>query len=185
MAEDHTDERIKRDLGVARRSRALEDRKVTEDRVLSDDERLQMFNMQLFNDALPDLPDIPGYHTVWLTTTNPRDTIHQRLRLGYELLSADDVPGYESSTLKTGEYAGCIGVNEMVAAKLPMNLYQGFMKIAHHDRPKEQEDILNRSLEELRERAARDGGRILDGAEGGEISGMEDLRRSVPSPRFD
>lgn len=184
LNEERTDDRLKRDLGVARRSRGSEDRKVTEDRVLTDDVRLQMFQQQLYNDALPDLPkNDPDWHYIWLTTTNPRDTIHQRMRLGYELVKAEDVPGFGSSvTIKTGDYAGCIGVNEMVAARLPMSLYQGFMKIAHHDRPQEQEDILKQSLEELNEKAQRDGGRLVDGAERGEVNGMEDLRRSVPPP---
>ena len=78
------DERLKRDLGVAsRRSRAMDDRTVTEDREVSEDDRLEMFRMQQFSDALPDLPEIPGFHMCWLSTTNGSDPIARRMRLGY------------------------------------------------------------------------------------------------------
>ena len=78
--------KINRDtkLGAAsdsRRDRASEDREITEDRVMTDDERLDECRQTFFQSALPDLPDIPGYHVCWLTTENPRDPIHGRIRL--------------------------------------------------------------------------------------------------------
>lgn len=176
MTDERTDDRLKKEPGVARVSRAASDRKFTEDRTLNDDERLEMFRQQMFNDALPNLPDIPGYHTIWLTTTNPRDTIHMRTRLGYELIRSEDIPGFESITLKTGEYSGHIGINEMVAAKLPMSLYQAFMREAHHNEPQRQADALNQAIEAHKANAERDGGRIDEG------DGIEDLRRSAPAP---
>lgn len=95
MENERMDDRLKKELGVARRSRGMDDRQVTEDRGISDDDRLEMFRAQLFNDALPDLPEIPGYHVCWLTTTNPRDPIHRRIQLGYEPVKAEEVPGME------------------------------------------------------------------------------------------
>jgi len=44
-------------------------------------------------------------------------------RAGYEPIKPEDVPGWEYATLKTGDWAGFIGVNEMLAFKLPMDLY--------------------------------------------------------------
>jgi len=44
--------------------------------------------------------------------------------------------------LKTGEYAGCIGINEMVAVKLPLELYERYMYEAHHRQPLEEEEKL-------------------------------------------
>lgn len=181
MTEDATDGRLKRDLGVVRRTRSTPDDR-PESGGTSVAERLDAFREQQYNNALPDLPPIPGYHTIWLTTTNPRDSITHRLSLGYELIKADDFPGFASVTLRSGEYEGCIGVEEMIAAKLPEELFQGYMKIAHYDRPKEQEDILNRNIEELRHNAERDGGRIVD-ADDGDENGMAELRRSTPAPR--
>lgn len=177
MTEERMDERLKRDLGVSRRSRGEEDRHVTENREMTDDERLEMFRMQLYNDALPNIPDIPGFHVCWLTTTNKNDTIQQRLRLGYQLIRAEDVPGMDLVTQKTGEYAGCIAVNEMIAAKLPMSLYQRYMKEAHHDAPLREEDKLAETAELMRQQAERAGGKLIEG------DGMAEMREYNPRPR--
>lgn len=177
---DKTDDRLKRETDfdvVGRRdTRRAQDRQVTEQREATDADRLEMFRNQLFNDALPDLPDIPGYHVCWLTTTNPRDPIHRRLQLGYEPVRADEVPGMEYASLKTGEYAGLIGVNEMIAAKLPMSLYQGFMQEAHHDAPLREETKLSDVADAIREQAERSGSRMI------EEEGFSDLRHSERHP---
>lgn len=149
------DDRLKKEIGAGRRSRASEDRAVTEDRVRSDDVRLEMFRQQMLNDALPDLPPIPGYHVCWLTTTNPRDSIHRRMMLGYTPVTAEDAPGLDYCTVKTGEYAGLIGVNEMIAFKLPLNLYEAFMQENHHDRPAQEEGRLQDAAEALVEQSNR------------------------------
>ncbi len=127
----------------SRKTRESEDRKISEDRVMSDNERLDEFRQTFFQSALPDLPPIPGYHVCWLTTENPRDSIPGRIRLGYEPIKVDDMPGWEFASMKTGEYAGCIGVNEMVAFKLPLNLYEAYMKEAHHTQPAMEEEALS------------------------------------------
>jgi len=119
----------------SRKTRESEDRRITEDRVMTDNERLDEFRQSFFQSALPDLPPIEGYHVCWLTTENPRDSIPGRIRLGYEPIKVDDMPGWEFASMKTGEYAGCIGVNEMVAFKLPLKLYEAYMKEAHHTQP--------------------------------------------------
>ena len=175
MTEERMDQRLKRELDDGRRPRAAQDRHVTEDRQMSDDERLEMFRMQLYNDHLPNIPDIPGYHVCWLTTTNKSDTIQQRMRLGYELIRAEDVPGMELVTQKTGEYAGCIAVNEMLAAKLPLSLYYRYMQEAHHDAPLREEDKLAETAEIMREQAERSGSRLLEG------DGMSEMREYVPA----
>jgi hypothetical protein len=165
---DYMDGRLKKEAGVSRQSRQAQDRRTTQDRVLSEDDRLEMFRMQLYNDALPNIPEIPNYHVCWLTTTNKGDTIQHRLRLGYELIRAGDVPGMELVTLKTGEYAGCVAVNEMIAAKLPISLYYRYMQEAHHDAPMREENKLAETAELLREQAERSGGRLLsDDGDGG------------------
>lgn len=175
---DKTDAPLKaaQDFDVVgrRETRRSQDRQVTEQRELSDADRLEMFRNQLFNDALPDLPDIPGYHTCWLTTTNPRDPIHRRFQLGYEPVKPEEVPGMEYASLKTGEYAGLIGVNEMIAAKLPMSLYRGFMQEAHHDSPLREEQKLADVADSIREQAERSGSRII------EDEGFDDMRQHAP-----
>ena len=169
-----TDDRLKKEQGSDRRSRAMDDRSVTQRRELNENERLEMFRNQLFNDALPDLPKIPGYHVCWLTTANPRDTIHRRMQLGYEPVRAEEVPGMEFATLKTGEWTGFIGVNEMLAFKLPMSLYEKFMQEAHHDAPGREEGKLADTADFMREQAERSGARLIEG------DGMSDLRQSRP-----
>ena len=170
------DDRLKKELGASRRSRALDDRPVTEQRDVSDNDRLEMFRQRLFNDALPDIPDIPGWHICWLTTTNPRDPIHRRIQLGYEPVKPEEVYGMEYATLKTGEWAGHIAVNEMLAFKLPMSLYQKFMQEAHHDAPLREENKLAETAEIMREQAARVGGKLIEG------DGMTDMYEPAPRP---
>jgi hypothetical protein len=169
-----TDERLKKELGVGRQSREMEDRQVTENREVTDDDRLEMFRAQLFNDALPDLPNIPGYHMCWLTTTNPRDPIHRRIQLGYEPIKASEVPGMEFASVKTGEWAGMIGVNEMIAFKLPEALYQRFMQEAHHDAPLREENKLAETAEIMRQQAEGSGSTLFEG------DGLMEMREHNP-----
>lgn len=174
MTEERMDDRLKKEPDVARRSRGMDDRQVTQNREISDDDRLEMFRAQLFNDALPDLPEIPGYHMCWLTTTNPRDPIHRRIQLGYEPVKAEDVPGMAHASIKTGEWAGMIGVNEMLAFKLPESLYQRFMKEAHYDAPLREEDKLAEVADSIRAQAEQSGSRLIEG------DGMDDFRHEAP-----
>jgi hypothetical protein len=173
------DERLKKSIDPARQSRQAEDRPATQDRKISDDDRVEMFRQQFFNDVLPDLPKIPGYHLCWLTTANPRDSIQQRIRLGYELLRPDDIPGWEYVTLKTGEWSGYVGVNEMIAAKLPLSLYQRFMEEAHHNAPLGEDEKLTSMNESMKEQAEAQGGRLIEG------DGLKALREGPRVGIFD
>lgn len=160
-----SDERLKKPAVADsnRESRAMQDRAVVENREITEDERVEMFRQQFFNSALPDLPNIPGWHTCWLTTTNPRDSIHMRMRLGYEPVKPEDVPGWEYATLKTGDWSGFIGVNEMLAFKLPLSLYQKYMQEAHHDAPLREEEKLTDTAEFLEQTARASKSRLSIG----------------------
>lgn len=157
-----SDERLKKSA-ENRESREMTDRPVVENRAVSDDERIEMFRQQMFQSALPDLPKIPGWHTCWLTTTNPRDSIQARMRLGYEPVKPEDIPGWEYAALKTGEYAGFIGVNEMLAFKLPQSLYEAFMREAHHDAPLREEEKLTDTAEFMQQQARASGANLMIG----------------------
>ena len=177
MTKANEDARLKQDFDVVGRREATrhgQDRQVTEAREMSEDDRLEMVRNQVFNDALPDLPDLPGYHMCWLTTTNPRDPIHRRMQLGYEPVKPEEVPGMAHATQKTGEWTGFIGVNEMLAFKLPESLYQRFMKEAHHDAPLREEDKLAEVADMMRQRAEQSGSRLIEG------DGMDDFRHEAP-----
>ena len=158
-----SDERLKKSAAESRSNRAMKDRAVTENRALSDEDRVAMFRQQFFQSSLPDLPKIPGWHMCWLTTTNPRDSIQTRIRLGYEPVKPEDVPGWEYATLKTGDWAGFIGVNEMLAFKLPISLYEKYMKEAHHDAPLREEEKLTDTAEFLEEQAKASKSRVTMG----------------------
>lgn len=136
------DSRLKRSAAETRADRRGQERAVTENRELSDSERREAYRKALYQTHLPDLPPIKGYHVCWLTTTNPKDSIQGRLRIGYELIKTSELPGFEYANVKTGEYAGYIGVNEMLAAKLPLSLYEDFMTISHHEQPLEEEGAI-------------------------------------------
>lgn len=164
-----SDERLKKSAAEGRDNRAMQDRAVTENRAISDDERVEMFRQQFFNSSLPDLPKLPGWHLCWLTTTNPRDSIHTRMRLGYEPVKPEDIPGWEYATLKTGDWQGFIGVNEMLAFKLPMSLYEKFMREAHHDAPQREEDKLKETAEFMEAQARSSKSRITLGDGSAEI----------------
>ncbi|QGH72185.1 MAG: hypothetical protein [Caudovirales sp. ctOwN3] len=174
-----TDERLKKTKDVGREDRAMEDRAVTENREVSDDDRLEMFRQQFFQAALPDLPKIPGYHVCWLTTTNPRDTINMRMRLGYEPVKPEDIPGWEASTVKSGEWQGLIGVNEMLAFKLPLSLYEKYMQEAHHDAPTRELEKLSDTADFLQQQAENSGSYLVEG------DGMQDMRQSRGRAKFD
>jgi hypothetical protein len=156
------DDRLKKELGDSRRTRGHTDRLATENRAYTEDERLEMFRMQLYNDRLPNLPDIPGYHVCWLTTANTGDTIQSRSRMGYELIRAEDVPGMDLIIQKTGDYVGCVMVNEMIAAKLPTSLYLRYMQEAHHDAPLREEEKLEDTAQLMRDQSERSGGRLIE-----------------------
>ena len=178
MTNSTEDSRLKKDADfdvVGRRdTRRSQDREVTENREVSEDDRLEMFRNQLFNDALPDLPDIPGFHVCWLTTTNPRDPIHRRMQLGYEPVKPQEVPGMEYASVKTGEWTGFIGVNEMLAFKLPLSLYEKFMQEAHHNAPLREEDKLAEVADSIREQAERAGSTMYEG------DGLSEMRDNNP-----
>ena len=155
-----TDERLTKSAGEGRRNRATLERVATENRELTEKERVEMFRQQFYQSALPDLPKIPGWHLCWLTTTNPRDSIQTRIRLGYEPVKPEDVPGWEYATLKTGDWAGMIGVNEMLAFKLPMSLYSKYMEEAHYLAPLREEEKLTDTAEFLEQQAKASKSRI-------------------------
>lgn len=140
--------------------REHDDRDISDEREMSEDDRLEIFRDSLVQSVLPDLPKIEGYHVCWLTTTNPRDTIAGRLRLGYELIRAEEVRGYEAVSLKTGDYAGCVGVNEMLAAKIPLHLYNGFIREVHERMPLAEEEKLRANTDRLRAEAESAGARL-------------------------
>lgn len=170
--------RTKRVEDPARVDREADSRMIENNREVVEDERIELFRSQFVHEVLPDLPEIPGYHTCWLTTTNPRDSIHMRMRLGYEPIRANDIPGYEFFSLKTGEYAGLVGVNEMIAFKLPLFLYENYMNEAHVVRPHQEMQKITSVLDDLQAQAQMTGGRVE------EDEGFAEMRKTPKTPSW-
>lgn len=179
-------DRLKKTVDAGHGDRTLQDRNVTERVDLSDDERVAEFRQQFYAAALPKIPDIPGYHVCWLTTQNPRDTIQMRQRMGYEPILAKDVPGYDTgmAEAKTGEYAGFIAVNEMLACKIRKDLYLRYMTVNHHEAPRSEEARMAETADFIRERMRSSGSRDeLPGVFEGD--GFTELRKAPPGPMFE
>jgi hypothetical protein len=104
--------------------------------------------------------------------------------MGYELIEPEEVPGFESLSLKTGEYGNVIGVNEMLAAKLPLHLYEMYMREAHHDGPQAEEQKLVDALEQAKDDMAALATRGKKSVKIDREEGTEELARSRPAPRF-
>ena len=177
------DGRLKKSLSAGgRETRASEDavRQAPEEQFHSTQERRRMWSDEWTQSALPKVPDMPGWHLCWLSTTNAYDSIDKRIRLGYVPVRADELPGFENYKVKAGEDVGFIACNEMRLYKLPMDLYQDVMLQMHHEKPMEEADKIRVQVENLQ--GARDiRGRSLGQVEG---EGFGDMDRNVKIPVF-
>jgi len=177
------DSRLKKSLNAGgRETRASEDasRAAPEEKFMSAQERRKMFSDEWTQSALPKLPEMPGWHLCWLSTTNSYDSIDKRIRLGYVPVKTEEIPGFENFRVKAGEHAGFIACNEMLLFKIPMDVYQDIMLHMHHEKPMEESEKIRVQLENLQ--GARDSsGRSLGRVEG---EGFGEIERSVPTPVF-
>lgn len=174
------DQRLSKQTVNTRKSKAALNRVVTEDREMTDADRLELFRAAHSQSALPDIPPIPGFHVIWLASNNPRDSLQMRHRMGYVPVTNEDVKGFEFVSDKGGSTDGLIRVNEMVAYKLPMSLYNLYMQDNHHHKPALEETKLTDTVTNLRQQAQRSGANVDEG------DGVEALRQldSVPVPDF-
>jgi hypothetical protein len=151
-----TDARLKKGSERTGQARQLKERAATANRVLTDAERRDAYRRSFFNDRLPDLPAIDGYHVCWLSKNNPSDPIYARFRMGYELIKLEELPGWEHAAQVAGDYPGCITVNEMLAAKIPLGLFQDYMAISGHEQPLEQAGAINaKAIEHAQQMSAK------------------------------
>lgn len=156
-----------------------DERDMPDDREMTDADYLALFRDTINQSVLPDLPRIPGFHTFWATTTNSRDTIASRRRMGYQFIRADELRGWEGGSIKSGEHAGCVGINEMLAMKIPERLYQIYMREAHHNMPLAEEEKIRATVLAHGENALRDKGKILD-----EDGFSDNIVQKAPAPVF-
>lgn len=157
VAGDSTRARIEED--DSRRTRESESRAENEARGAAGKFRMDFdaFRYQ----PLPDPPPIEGYHCIWLSTTHKTQSVQAFLRLGYELVKAEEVSGSGFQTQTTGQYAGHIMVNEMILAKIPTEIYYQMMDHYHHDEPNSDEQAIKDTVDSHGENAARSGGALI------------------------
>lgn len=140
------DERLKKTAGeAARGSRDSADApRVTQDgTALSAAERRRMLRQEWVQSVLPQVPEMPGFHLCWVSTTNSTDPIHKRMQVGYTPVKASEIPGFDQYKVNSeNEFNGCVACNEMLLFKIPMEIYQDLMAIYHYDMPLEQEQAI-------------------------------------------
>jgi len=174
------DDRLKKNSVRSRETRsAMDDSRASpESNFALSQERRRMFRDEFLQEALPKAPDIPGFHTCWLSTTHQYDPIHRRMRIGYTPVKADEVPGFENFRVKAGEMEGFVACNEMVLYKLPIDIYESYMAEVHHYAPMDEQEKIRVQQDSLLN--ARDSnGRKLGEIEG---DGMQFyLSRPVPT----
>lgn len=176
------DSRLKKNLSAGNRenrSFADKERAAPEDNFVSSEERRKMWKDEWTQSALPAVPDLPGWHVCWLSTTNSYDSIDKRIRLGYVPVKADELPYMENNRVKAGEHEGYIACNEMLLYKIPMDLYQEVMAHFHHEAPLEEAEKIKRNAEAQVGRDSR--GKSLGQIEG---EGLGEIDKPMPAPVF-
>ena len=145
------DDRIKKNLSAGRETRASQDesRAAPEEGFVSTQERRKMFRSEWLQEALPSPPPIPGFHLCWLSSNNQYDPIHKRMRLGYQPVKADELPGFDTYKVKAGEHVGFVACNEMLLYKLPNDIYQEMMLELHYHAPMEEQEKIKIQQEQL------------------------------------
>ena len=175
------DDRLKKNTKSGRENRGADDlqRRAPEEHFVSAEERRKAFRSEWMQEALPNPPAIPGYHLCWLSTTNSYDPIHKRIRMGYEPVKAEELPGFDAYRVKAGEHTGFVAVNEMLLYKMPEDIYQDIMTQLHHEAPLDEQEKIRMQVEQIQ--GARDSrGRPLGSIEG---DGME-FDKAATAPHF-
>jgi hypothetical protein len=176
------DQRLSKQTVSRRPTRAAQNRAVTQNRQSTDADRLELFRMAHAQAALPDIPPIPGYHVCWLTSSNSKDSLAFRRRLGYEPIKPEEMVGFgEFAVGQGGNIDGLIHVNEMVAFKLPLDIYNQYMQENHHYAPAREDEKLTDAAQQAKEALQRKTGRNVEVGDGVE---MLDTMASIQVPDF-
>lgn len=153
----------------------------SDDREVSDTIRMEERYAMLrdVNTLLPVPPQMPGYHLVWLTTTNNKDTLESRARLGYTLVKPDELPDFKVSGQKDGQVTSDrIMVNEMVLAKISQKLWLADMTYLHDTLPRENMKSLRDSVRISKDGKGRDVAYTGDGFKSGSADGYSSLQNN-------
>jgi hypothetical protein len=146
------DNRLKKNTTAGRENRgatADASRASPEEKFASSQERRRMFRSEWTQEALPNPPEIPGFHLCWLSSTSQYDPIHKRLQMGYTPVKAEELPGFENYRVKAGEMEGFVACNEMILYKLPEEVYQDIMAEMHHYAPMDEQEKIKVQQDQL------------------------------------
>lgn len=127
----------------AARSEADTDRINKDGTAMTMEERKALLRNEWSSDILPQINGEPGWHYCWLSTTNSSDPIYRRLQMGYELVPFEQMAylGVKNRAM-SGEFEGCVAVNEMILARIHEELFQEIMLINHYEKPLGEEELL-------------------------------------------
>jgi hypothetical protein len=170
-----SDDRLKRTQDAGRQSRASADRSVQDTSAADDRERRRAVRSNWTYEALPTPPAIPGWHLMWLSTTNQQDPIFRRERMGYVPVTAEEASGLESLKITAGDHVGKVGCNEMLLYKIPVEDYTLMMEENHHYAPLEEEEKFGDVSNMVDGR-----GKVI-----GRVEGDGFQQSAVPRPKFD
>lgn len=174
-----TDERLKKSAAASTRGDRVEadaSRTQNDGTAYSHEERMRMIRSEWDQNVLPQVPQVPGWHHCWLSTTNATDPIYKRIQRGYEPVRAADIPGFAQYRVDQGEFEGCVACNEMLLFKIPQELYQEIMAYFHYEKPMDEEEILKANAQRNEQDS---NGRSL-----GEVEGFDGLARKVRPTTF-
>lgn len=150
-----TDARVQRGAPEGRGSRAeiAQDQRPENDGARGEEDYRRLIHNEFVQEALPNIPEIHGFHLCWLSTTSTHDPIHKRMRLGYTPVMVSDVKGgaeLEGYKMKSGQFEGCVSCNEMVLFKIPLEKFQMIMAEFHHNMPLAEESAIYQKIEDLK-----------------------------------
>lgn len=117
----------------------------------SSEELESLLRTDALSNALPKPPDLPGFHQIWLSTTNTYTPIQHYVRLGYVPVRPEEHPQWSYLKQHSAQHGGDgIACNEMVLYKVPMDVYQRIMKVLHHERPNEESERLRANIDQMK-----------------------------------
>jgi hypothetical protein len=166
-----------------RASRSAEDSSRTDEdgTITTVSERRLSLRDEFMEFALPTPPKSDQWHYFWWSTTAQHDPLQRRIRLGYEIVNSEMLPGFGDFRVKNGQYEGALGVNEMILLRIPQSLYLDYMHQAHHEQPLEEESRLDIQWE----LAKTAGGKLKDQAIIRNEDAMAETQRTIAKPRFE
>lgn len=153
--------------------------RVDEGLELSQTEREQMLRDEALQNQLPNPPKRPGTHWFWASMNNQWTPVTWYRRMGYHPVKIEELAGWADANMrgKSGEYAGCITINEMLLMRCDEASYQKFMKIVHHDKPNEEQRTVRGKIDETRETVENEAG--VGGLVEEVGSGLQNMDRSA------